>query len=37
MEYIKNIKNFIDSEKFFHFTADRSIEDFIREIKKLNT
>ena len=21
MEYIKNIKNFIDSEKFFHFTA----------------
>ena len=34
LDYINNIKNFIHSNKFYHFTADKTVNGFINEIKK---
>lgn len=33
-QYLINIRNFINSDKFYHFTADKTVKKFINEIKK---
>lgn len=35
-QYLKSIEKFLNSENFFYFTADKTIKDFITELKKFN-